>query len=141
MPAGPVFCVLVDTVLPEADWVTAHHQAGLALESADAVVAVTPYVNDEKPLWVDAADDGVVAAFGRRGAVDSVTGGLYWLGPRARTAAAVAVNEGTQRLRGFLTGFVASGARVHTVTIPKIIDIDTAADLAEAVALLEVSGG
>lgn len=141
LPDVPVFCVLVDTVVPDIDWVAAHTTARARLVAADAVVAVTSYVNDEKPLWVDAGPSGRVTAFGRRGASDSVTGGMYWLAPSARRSAHRAVADGVQRLRGFLARLVEQDGRVMTVTIPKIIDIDTATDLEEAIALLEASHG
>ncbi len=56
--------------MPAADWDEAHRLAEIGLRGAAAVVAVTPFVDDEKPLWVDAASDGSVRAFGVRGARD-----------------------------------------------------------------------
>ena len=49
---GDVLCTLVDSVMPAADWDEAHRLAVIALRGAAAVVAVTPFVDDEKPLWV-----------------------------------------------------------------------------------------
>ena len=137
VPAGDVFCTLVDTVMAEADWDTAHARAMALLKHADAVVAVTPFVADESPLWVDVAGDGTVNAFGQPGAESLVTGGVYWLGHRARREAALAVGDGVQRLRGYLARLVASSMRVQTVIVPRIVDVDTGADLALAAALVE----
>lgn len=134
--AGDVLCTLVDTVMPAADWDAAHRQAVLALRDADAVVAVTPFVEDESPLWADVAPDGVVRTFGRRGERDLVTGGVYWLNPAARLAATAAVDAGVQRLRGFLGGLIEGGHRVRAVEVRKIVDVDTSADLNAALALI-----
>lgn len=139
MRDGPLFCVLVDTVVPEADWLRAHAEARTRLHTADMVVAVTPYVHDESPLWVRADHEGQVLAFGERGPTPLVTGGMYWLSQHARLQAARAVTAGVSRLRNFLTRLAESRAVVTTVTIPRIIDIDTATDLAEAIVLLEAS--
>jgi NDP-sugar pyrophosphorylase family protein len=138
VPNGRVFCTLVDTVMPEADWDVAHAQA-LALldQGADAVVAVTPFVADESPLWVDVSGDGVVRAFGRQGTTPLVTGGVYWLSHRARGVATEAVSAGVNRLRGYLARLVDSGCRVETVVVPRIVDLDTDADLRLAAALVE----
>ncbi|HEY4321180.1 MAG TPA: NTP transferase domain-containing protein [Gemmatimonadales bacterium] len=133
---GPVVCTLVDTVMPDADWDRAHAQGARALQSAAAAVVVTPYVADDVPLWVDADAAGRVLAFGRRGTRDLVTGGVYWLGAEARAESARATADGVMRLRGYLARLVSSGARVMVVEVPKIVDIDTAADLEDALLLV-----
>ena len=134
--SGNVLVTLVDAVMPAADWDAAHAAAVLALREAAAVVAVTPFVEDESPLWADVAADGTVLAFGRRGKRDLVTGGVYWFDERARTAATVAVASGVQRLRGFLGALIESGLAVRAVEVPKIVDVDTGADLDAALALV-----
>ncbi len=136
IPDGVVLCTLVDTVMPNADWDASHAAAIRALASAAAVVAVTPFVEDEAPLWADVSADDVVAAFGRRGTRPLVTGGVYWLNSSARSVAADAVNAGVQRLRGFLARLVDSGLVVRAVEVERIVDVDTAADLRAALALV-----
>jgi NDP-sugar pyrophosphorylase family protein len=133
---GDVLCTLVDTVMPAADWDRAHHDAVLALRDADAVVAVTPFVEDDSPLWADVTPDGVVRAFGRRGTRDLVTGGVYWFNPTARLAATAAVGAGVMRLRGFLGGLIDGSHRVRAIEVRKIVDVDTSADLDAALALI-----
>ena len=136
VPPGDVLCTLVDSVMPAADWDTAHRAAELALHSAAAVVAVTPFVEDESPLWADVTADGIVQAFGRRGAQDLVTGGVYWFDQRARAAATVTVQSGVQRLRGFLAQLIEMELPVRAVEVRKIVDVDTSADLDRALALV-----
>ena len=133
---GDVLCTLVDTVMPAADWDAAHRDALIALGDADAVVAVTPFVADESPLWADVSRDGTVRAFGQRGTRALVTGGVYWFGPAARVAASSAVDSGVLRLRGFLAGLIAGKHRVRAIEVRKIVDVDTNADLDAALALI-----
>lgn len=137
IPSGPVLCTLVDTVMPAADWDAMHDAATLALDGAAAVVAVTSFVDDASPLWADVDADGVVRAFGRRGARPLVTGGVYWLDARARAAAHAAVGAGVQRLRGFLGALLEAGLVVRAVEVTKIVDVDTSADLDAALALID----
>jgi NDP-sugar pyrophosphorylase family protein len=137
VPPGEVLCTLVDTVMPSADWNAAHAAAVRGLREADAIVAVTPFVDDDSPLWAEVAADGTVRSFGRRVEPAVVTGGVYWLGPRARAAASEAVDAGVQRLRGYLARLIAMQHQVRAVEVRRIVDVDTSADLALAVALVD----
>jgi NDP-sugar pyrophosphorylase family protein len=135
---GNVLCTLVDTIMPDDAWDRANDRAVTALADVDAVVAVTPFVEDESPLWVDVADDMTVRSFGHAGARHLATGGVYWLSPRAREIAAASVTAGVERIRGFLGALITGGARVRAVEVPRIVDIDTDADIRSA---LELVGG
>ena len=131
VPAGPVFCTMVDTVMPAAHWreVYAATVQGLA-EGADAMLAVTAFVDDESPLYVRTDAAGVVQALSDELLAPArVTGGAYGFSPAAREAAAEAVGQGVQRMRGFLKWLVARGSRVGTISVPRIIDIDHQSDL------------
>ena len=136
-PAGDVLCTLVDTVMRSAEWDRANASACVALQSADAVLAVTPFVSDDSPLWVDVAPDGTVVRVGVRGVRPLVTGGVYWFNPAARRAAADALDAGVSRLRGFLAWLIEHQMRVSAVEVPAIVDVDTSGDLDAAVALLK----
>jgi hypothetical protein len=128
---GPVFCTMVDTVMPPADWrgVYAAIDRGLAAGD-DAMLAVTPFVDDESPLYVSTDDVGSVRILSDDPlAPPRVTGGVYGFSPGVRQRAAEAVGMGVQRMRGFLKWLVARGARVGTITVPRIIDIDHESDL------------
>jgi len=131
IPAGAVFCTMVDTVMPAADWraVYAATERGLA-GGADAVLAVTPFVDDESPLYVGISAAGFVRTLSDD-PLDPprVTGGVYGFSAAARRAAAEAVGQGIERMRGFLKWLVARGSPVGTVAVPRIIDIDHESDL------------
>jgi NDP-sugar pyrophosphorylase family protein len=138
VPAGPVFCSMVDTVMRPGDWravfgATERHLQG----GADMVLAVTPYVDDESPVYVIRGGGGDVRALSDE-PVDPpcVTGGVYGLSALMRGAAAVAVVAGGHRMRGFLKSAVAEGRRVAAVEVPRIIDIDRPSDLQHANAWL-----
>ena len=134
VPPGPVFCAMVDTVMPAADWrrvfrgVTERLAAGAA-----AVLAVTPFVDDELPLYVTRDANGLTT-----GIFDTppdapllVTGGVYGLSTVARRLASVAVAS-LHRMRAFLRLLVELKAPVATVEVPRIIDLDHKSDLEAA---------
>lgn len=142
VPPGPVFCTMVDTIMPAADWRDVYTATvrGLA-EGADAMLAVTPFVDDESPLYVSTDGAGLVRALSNdRLDPARVTGGVYGFSPAARQAAAEAVGQGVQRMRGFLKWLVARGSRVGTIAVPRIIDIDHQSDLRLANAWLGSPG-
>src|SRR5437763_7326148 len=81
VPDGPVFCAMVDTVMPAADWRRLYQGVTERLAAGSlAVLAVTPFVDDELPLYVtrDMAGPGG-ASFGAppagSGAPPRLTGG------------------------------------------------------------------
>jgi hypothetical protein len=83
-------------------------------ESADAdgTLAVTGFVEDEKPLWVDLAADG-----------------LYAL---SRETARGLDKRRHEKLRDFWTELVREGARVSSVTFEKTVDVDRPEDVRSA---------
>jgi NDP-sugar pyrophosphorylase family protein len=138
VPAGAVFCSMVDTVMRAEDWRTVFRATEHALaEGADMVLAVTPYVDDESPVYVCRERDGVVRALSEAPTEPPcVSGGVYGLSTASRAAAADAVAHGVHKMRGFLTARVATARRVVAVEVARIIDIDRPSDLQTANAWL-----
>ena len=67
--------------VPARDWRFVYDDAVRQLaEGADAVLAVTPYVDDENPLWVERGADGYAERIGGGPVTPPcVTGGVYAL--------------------------------------------------------------
>jgi NDP-sugar pyrophosphorylase family protein len=133
IPAGPVFCTMVDSVMPRDAWRTVYTAAEDSLTEEvqiDALLAVTPFVDDESPLYVRRDAGGLVQAFAAD-PIDPpcVTGGVYGFGPRARQVAGEAVDAGVQRMRGYLQHLISAGARIGTIEVSRIIDVDHESDL------------
>ncbi|HWZ58190.1 MAG TPA: NTP transferase domain-containing protein [Gemmatimonadaceae bacterium] len=138
VPPGPVFCSMVDTVMTDRDWQLVYDDAMRQLmRDCDAVLAVTPFVDDENPLWVDRGAGGVARRVGGPPvAPPCVTGGVYAFSSRARDAAEDARCHGSTRMRYFLGDLVREGARVGTVEVARIVDLDHKRDIDTADALL-----
>ena len=138
-PPGAVLCSMVDTVMRREDWHAVARQAAARLaEGAFIVLAVTSFINDKSGLYVTRAATGDVVAFEQApGAAPVVTGGVYALGPAVRPLADEALRLGVSRMRGFLDWLVRGRqVRVATIEVPRIIDLDRAADLSLANAWL-----
>jgi NDP-sugar pyrophosphorylase family protein len=131
-PPGRMLVSTVDAWCPPAAFRAFVDAA--ARRPADAtVLAVTPLVADEKPLWVARGADGrVLRVGGARG--DAVTAGLYLVSPRAR---ALARTPGLGRLREYLAWLVEAGEPVYAETMPDVVDVDRAEDVALAEAMLQ----
>jgi NDP-sugar pyrophosphorylase family protein len=130
-PPGAVFCTMVDTVMPVSDWARAYSGASHALAAgAEAVLVVTSFVDDERPLFVAQDAAGRVTAIGDapRDPV-LVTGGVYAFSPRARAAAPATLAAGRARMRALLCALLERGYDVRSVEIAKIIDLDDRHDL------------
>ncbi|HEV8382616.1 MAG TPA: NTP transferase domain-containing protein [Gemmatimonadales bacterium] len=145
VPPGPVFCAMVDTVMPPADWRRLYRGVTDRLAAGSlAVLAVTPFVDDELPLYVTRGANGLAT-----GILDTppppdvqllVTGGVYGLTPAARRLARVAVAS-LHRMRAFLRLLVDLKAPVATVEVPRIIDLDHKRDLEAAERWLTARAG
>lgn len=130
-PAGRMLVSTVDAWCPPGDF--AAFAAAAAGRPDDAtVLAVTPLVADEKPLWVTRDGDGRVRRVGGDHG-DAVTAGLYLVSPGAR---ALARTPGLARLRDYLGWLVAHGEPVYAETMPAVVDVDRAEDVALAESML-----
>jgi len=138
LPAGDVFCSMVDSVMTPADWSRVFATAARDLATgADAVLAVTPPADDDAPLWVQlGAERAVSRVGGGPSEPPRVTGGVYAFAPAARARAAAACAAGRHRMRAFLAELVDAGATVRAVDVARIIDVDHRRDLDAANAYL-----
>jgi hypothetical protein len=117
-------------------WCAAEDFARFAAQAARrpdeaTVLAVTPLVSDEKPLWVTLGPDRRVEALGK---ADSglVTAGVYRVSDRARRGA---TGAGLGRLRDYLGWLVEHGEPVYGEVIETVVDVDRGLDVASAEAL------
>lgn len=138
IPPGPVFCSMTDTVMQPADWRRFYAETRRQLDAGKhAVLAVTPYVDDERPLYVKRDGEGRAIRIGSRSTTPPcVTGGAYGWSPGIRPDVEAACRDGVSRLRAFLQRIVARGRHIGTVEIDRIIDLDGRRDLEQAAAFL-----
>ncbi len=100
---------------------------------ADAVLAVTNFIDDEKPLHVDLAADGRIVRLGADAAPDApVTAGFYVLAPRVFSEIAAARAQQLSALRHYLGHLLRCGYAMYGVAVGKTIDVDRPEDIAKA---------
>jgi NDP-sugar pyrophosphorylase family protein len=130
--SGRMLVSTVDAWCRAADF--ARFAAAACRRPAEAsVLAVTPLVADENPLWVDLDGDGRVTALGG-GSGRLVTAGMYLVSGRVRQTPPP---SGLGRLREYLTWLWRSGEPFCGEVVETVVDVDRAQDvaLAEALAL------
>ena len=128
---SPFLLTTVDAVAAEGSLDALAH-AGLAAGPC-GTLAVTSFVEDEKPLWVRLGADATILALGAS-AADSgwVTSGTYFFFPEVYAHVAEARGRGLGALRQFLALLLEKGERLHGFRAGKSIDVDRPEDLAVA---------
>jgi NDP-sugar pyrophosphorylase family protein len=131
--SGDSFCLMtIDSIYRESEF-------GEFIKSAendsqyDGLIAVTDFVDDEKPLWTGIDADYKITGFGDEFKSSGfVTGGIYFFrkGIIEHTDTALANNK--VRLRNFLQYLIETGIKLKAVPFSKIIDVDHAGDIAAA---------
>lgn len=135
--AGGKWCVTtVDTIFNTetfARYIDAWQQSG-----ADALMAVTPYIDDEKPLYVAVDADGKIRSFSDTPTPGPqyVSGGIYCLSATALRLARQCVEEGESRMRNYQRALLRHDLRADAFIFDKIIDVDHASDIAAAEAMV-----
>lgn len=131
---GDKFCLTtVDTIFKEEAF-SKYIQAFLSDREADGMMAVTDYIDDEKPLYVEVNDvDMTIINF-----LDSsesckyISGGIYGLTPKAIETLEKCIETGQARMRNFQRQLVSDGLRLKAYPFPKIVDVDHAGDITKA---------
>ncbi len=121
----------VDALITPKD--VARFRAECRAARAEAGLALTAHVDDEKPLWSDVDEFGFVTAVGDDARVRRhATCGLYYL---TRDAAARLPGAATHaRLRDFWRALCAQGARVAGPLLDETWDVDRPQDVVAATA-------
>jgi NDP-sugar pyrophosphorylase family protein len=131
---GRFLLTTVDSVFDESDLRRLIEAAGSG--DADGHLAVTDFVDDENPLYVEAAPDGRILSFSKAGRAPWITGGLYALSSRVFREIEPAKARGISRLRNFLAHLVTSGYDLRIFPFSAIIDVDRPGDIRAAERLL-----
>lgn len=130
---GDKFCLTtVDTLFHEEEF--AEYIKTFKESDGDGIMAVTDYIDDEKPLYVDTDSQLDITAFCDKPTENSryISGGIYGLTPKAIDILDECMAEGIERMRNFQRRLVDGGMRLKAYPFTKIIDIDHAEDIEKA---------
>lgn len=131
------FCMTtVDTIFKEDDF-SRYINAFIKNKDADGMMAVTDYIDDEKPLYVDVDSEMNINGFlDQSKSCKYISGGIYGLTPKAINTLERCLSEGQSRMRNFQRQLVEDGLKLKAFAIPKIVDVDHAEDIIKAEAFL-----
>ena len=129
------FCLTtVDTIFREDDF-AAYIRA--FRQGQGGLMAVTDYIDDEKPLYVGTDADLRITGFhDRNEGCRYISGGIYALQPEAIATLRRCMAEGRSRMRNFQRALVEDGLELHAWPMSKVLDVDHASDIAKAEAFL-----
>lgn len=138
LAGGDVCVATVDAVFRPEEF-NSYVQMWRDNRDADALMAVTKFVDDEKPLYVSVNTEGLITGYFDTPAdgVAYVSGGMYILTPDSLSLITDCIEAGQTRMRDFQRALVAAGLRLRPFEFSKIIDVDHAADIAAAEDLIK----
>jgi NDP-sugar pyrophosphorylase family protein len=138
IPTGKFCLTTVDTIFKEEDF-KGYIDAFENDDMHDGMWAVTPFVDDEKPLWVDVDEEMNITAFRDKGwdGAKYVSGGVYAMTDKAFDVLDQCIKQEISRMRNFQRALIGADFRLQAYSIEKIVDVDHADDIATAEAFLQ----
>ena len=132
------FCLTtVDTIFREEEF--SRFIETFKASDKDGLMAVTDYIDDEKPLYISTDEELNITGFHDARTPDCryISGGIYCMNQNALSLLPDAMRKGISRMRGFQQYLVDSGLQVQAHPFSKVIDIDHAADVEKAECFLK----
>lgn len=129
------FCLTtVDTIFREDEF----RQYIQKWENADedGLMAVTDYIDDEKPLYIATDEQLNITAFLDDEPQRYISGGIYGLSDTSFPVIDKCIEEGQSRMRNFQRQLVKDGLHLKAYPFSKILDVDHANDIEKAEAFL-----
>lgn len=142
---GRFIVTTVDTIFHEEDFSRYVEAYENAPSDTDGMMALTSFVDDEKPLFVETDRDMNILAFLDASAKEEgdsaespefVSGGIYGLSDSAVEVLDDCLEKGVSRMRNYQRALVGAGLRLKGYDMGKIIDVDHAGDIRKAEAFI-----
>ena len=127
------FCVTtVDTIFRESDF--ASYIEAFEKSSGQGLMAITSFIDDEKPLYVETGENSRITAFKDqfKEGIQYISGGIYGLTPAVFPTLKRCLENGIHRMRNFQREMIADEILLHAYPFLKIVDVDHAEDIRKA---------
>lgn len=134
------FCLTtVDTIFKEEEFLA--YIDRFRQSDADGIMAVTDFIDDEKPLYISTNENMDITAFKDRQEDDCnyISGGIYCLKVKALDTLRKCMAEGKSHMRNFQRELLSDGMHLKAYPFSKILDIDHASDTEKAETFLKQS--
>jgi NDP-sugar pyrophosphorylase family protein len=129
------FCLTtVDTIFREDEFEQYIHAWSQSEE--DGLMAVTDYIDDEKPIYIATSNDLTTTGFFDNEPQHFISGGIYGLNASSYPIIDKCIAEGQSRMRNFQRQLIKDGLRLKAYPFSKILDVDHACDIEKAEAFL-----
>lgn len=131
------FCLTtVDTIFREEEF--SRFIETFKASDKDGLMAVTDYIDDEKPLYISTDEELNITGFHDARTPDCryISGGIYCLTPKSIDTLQRCMENGMSRMRNFQRQLVADGLHLGAYPFSKILDVDHAGDIEKAEAFL-----
>lgn len=135
---GRFVLTTVDTIFRPADFARYIRAYAESTAEVDGMMAMTTFIDDEKPLYIDVDRDMRITAFrdAPEGKDKFISGGIYGLADKAIDVLADCLEKGVSRMRNYQRALLAAGLDIRGFDMGKIIDVDHAGDIPVAEAFL-----
>ena len=125
------FCLTtVDTIFREEEF--KQYVAAWEASTEDGLMAVTDYIDDEKPLYIATDEELTITGFLDDEPQHYISGGIYGLDERSFPVLDKCIDEGMSRMRNFQRQLVKDGLKLKAYPFSKILDVDHAEDIRKA---------
>lgn len=124
------FCLTtVDTIFREEEF--SRFIEAFKASDKDGLMAVTDYIDDEKPLYISTDEELNITGFHDARTPDCryISGGIYCLTPKSIDTLQRCMENGMSRMRNFQRQLVADGLHLGAYPFSKILDVDHASDI------------
>ncbi len=134
---GKFILTTVDTIFREEEFAR-YARAFAQDDRADGYMAVTSFIDDEKPLYIDVNSQMRITAFRDQPwpGVKYISGGIYGLTAPALDVLRDCMDRGVSRMRNYQRALVEAGLDLQAYPFEKIVDVDHAGDIATARAFI-----
>ena len=131
----PFILTTVDTIFDESEF----HDYVLSFQDkiaqgVDALMGVTDYIDDEKPLYVGVDNVMRISGYYDTPQADFhfISAGIYGLTAPSLNILEACIEKGESRMRNFQRALVAAGLRIEAYPLTKVFDIDHINDIRKA---------
>lgn len=127
------FCLTtVDTIFREEEF--SRFIEAFKASDKDGLMAVTDYIDDEKPLYISTDEELNITGFHDARTPDCryISGGIYCLTPKSIDTLQRCMENGMSRMRNFQRQLVADGLHLGAYPFSKILDVDHVSDIEKA---------
>lgn len=132
---APFILTTVDTIFDESEF----HDYVLSFQDkmaqgTDALMGVTDYIDDEKPLYVGVDNVMRINGYYDTPQADShfISAGIYGLTAPSLNILEACIEKGESRMRNFQRALVAADLRIEAFPLTKVFDIDHIDDIRKA---------